>query len=129
MVRRVRYAARRHGLAAFIIDTDDVMYSRPVVEKLCTYTGMDAETLQCKWDTKKNEETANLTPGMSTFLRSLNESRGTVAGKDSKGLDLAVQRQNWAEEFGEDWASWLMSKVRDTTGDYEYLWAKRLQAE
>lgn len=52
-----------------------------------------------------------------------------MAGKDSKGLDLAGQRQKWAEEFGEDWASWLMSKLRDTTGGDEYLWAKRLQAE
>jgi hypothetical protein len=124
-----RNAQRKDQPTVLVIDADDVMYNRPVVEKLCNFAGFDVETLQYEWEIRTSEELGELNPMDRIFLSTLSESRGVVGGKGSKGLDLVTERKKWVEEFGEDWAALLTSGVEGALGDYEHLYKHRLQAE
>lgn len=124
-----RQSQKEDSPEVLIIDADDVMHNRAVVEKMCALVGFDVRKLQYNWEAKTGEELRKEHPIEKIFKGTLIESQGIVEGKDSKGLDLTVERTKWVAEFGEDMASLLGSAAEDAMQEYQYLWERRLRAD
>ncbi|KFY13110.1 hypothetical protein V492_03487 [Pseudogymnoascus sp. VKM F-4246] len=100
-----------------VIDADDTMSDRAVLERLCHQLQLDPEKLSFEWQP--------MTTGLHPFLSSIQQSTGVDMSKLSKGVDIKQEFVKWEQEFGSHVAQRLLHFVELAMPDYEYLLAQR----
>ncbi|KAI1265681.1 hypothetical protein F5Y18DRAFT_416981 [Xylariaceae sp. FL1019] len=112
-----------------VIDADDIMTSRKVVEKYALLTSLDPNKLRFTWEKASEEEISKLPAGAIRMTRTLNGSSGVDMSKVAGKISIDEETVKWRAEFGQELGSKLERWVRNAMPDYEYMYTQRLKSD
>ncbi|KAK3622530.1 hypothetical protein LTR56_022159 [Elasticomyces elasticus] len=105
-----------------LIDAEDLINNaEATVLKLCNILGIDPSGVEYSWDAVPKEQWPEDGMGIAkTYLGDLLVSKGVT--KSEKGLiDIDVETEKWAEQYGQEIARALRARVDKEMPDYDYL--------
>jgi hypothetical protein len=111
-----------------ILDMQDMINNKAVMEKFCLMMQLDPEHLRYEWEPAPKEYMEGQTQHMQAFLSSIHASSGLISDKAPQHVSLELEYSKWVTQWGAEDANILKSQVENAMEDYEYLWSKRLVA-
>jgi len=111
-----------------VMDMQDMINNKPVLEKFCLILGLDPEHLRYEWNSAPKEHLEKQIFAFGVSLRTMQASTGVLHEKAPHSVSLEVEYSKWVEEWGVEEASVLKNQVERAMEDYEYLWRKRITA-
>lgn len=120
------YTSQDSSSPVIVLDADDVIERREVMEKLCELVGMDKDRLLYVWQATSTPAKFLSNVRFKRFLQTISDSTGVMPGKTSSGITLESREKKWIEEFGADRAAILRERVAESWPDYQYLRSMRL---
>jgi len=120
-------SAKVDGEWPLVLDADDVMTDRRVLERYSEIVGLDATKLKFSWSSTGDGEIERMQRFEKRMRSTLLASAGIVQGKTSVGLDMREEAGKWKAEFGVGAAEKIEGWVNAAMFDYEYMRANRLR--
>lgn len=109
-----------------VLDANDIIDRRDILEKFCRRVGMDPHRLRFEWDRASSTQTQKSSSREKRFLRSIWNSTGVDSSKTSRNLDMSEKEDEWNKRFGPETATFLITHVNEALTDYNYIMAAKL---
>lgn len=114
------------SLKPIVLDADDIIERRDVMESFCDIVGMKKERLLLSWEASPTPEKFSANERLKRFLQTFQESTGIERSKASAGTTLEDREVEWRKEFGHERTTILAGRVIESWPDYHYLRSMRL---
>ena len=98
------------------------------VRRYASLVGLDPAKVKANWDATSKEEQEKLHQIERRMKDTLLDSTGIQASKlESAGINIATEKKKWESEFGDVLAGRLEKLVRESMGEYVWLYERRLR--
>lgn len=109
-----------------IIDAQDFMRGKAIVEELCREADLSADAVIDQWPKATEEELHSMPPFVAELKKDILGSEGLIPRSATRDVVLEQEEGNWKSEFGEEVATLLNDLVRRTMPDYDFLRSKAI---
>jgi hypothetical protein len=112
-----------------ILDADDIILQPALVTYYAQLVGLSASQLRFIWPAVSAEEIQRMHTIERRMRSTISASTGVLADKAVRpeGVDISVEREKWALEFGEVEAEKIAAWVAGAVDDYLFLRERRLK--
>jgi len=102
--------------------------SPALLSHYCNLIGLDATKLTYTWSAATSADLEKMPDVAVLMTKSLQASQGVLREKGGdEDVDVDVEVAKWKEEFGVERAGVLEVWCRESLGDWEWLWERRLR--
>ncbi|KAF3036771.1 hypothetical protein E8E11_006062 [Didymella keratinophila] len=116
------------GQEPLIIDASQLQ-DQDFVRKYAEEVGLEASLVRTSWDAVAEKEQEEMHAIERRMKDTLLASNGVIVSKlSSKSVDVEVEKEKWATEFGMALAQRLEKLVKQAMVDYQWLYERRWNA-
>ena len=111
-----------------VLDTDDIVNSPKVIERLCEIVGLDVKNLGWRWQRVSSGDMSENPNSIIWAAKTLPGDTDADNVKTGENLSIGEEAKKWVDEFGEDVGRRIEEWVRSSMPDYEFLRGRKLEA-